>query len=247
MRFRHQSISERWKATIASAIAGFSEQQIITGLALQITAFIKICSISTYHFSLTTCLACVATTTHIITVVITNHYFEPSTLAQRTRNVLITINALAVGITINIAVLGASWPYTGCLFQGSYHVDVGKAIGGPIILCFVFFVMVVGIVKNNDRSLEVLYFITLCLIAGVMATLFLRLGYGDWVKSIEGNENEWSFGQIVVLLLLLIPFIGIATAFGGLSTLITYIRQLLSNVTQRRRPSHDVKTSLYTV
>lgn len=107
--------------------------------------------------------------------------------------------------------------------------------------------MVVGIVKNNDRSLEVLYFITLCLIAGVMATLFLRLGYGDWVKSIEGNENEWSFGQIVVLLLLLIPFIGIATAFGGLSTLITYIRQLLSNVTQRRRPSHDVKTSLYTV
>ena len=58
-----------WSRVLSKNLLSLSDTQLLTGLAIQITAMIKHCSMSVYHFRIVVDLAFLTTVTHLLTVV----------------------------------------------------------------------------------------------------------------------------------------------------------------------------------
>jgi hypothetical protein len=63
------------KKVLKRVILGFADQQLVTGLAILITGYMKYCSISVYHFNVVTDLAWLSSVTHLLSVSCLRDYF----------------------------------------------------------------------------------------------------------------------------------------------------------------------------
>jgi len=65
---------EKTLITLESLILGFSDQQLVTGIALLATAQAKICDISKYHYETTLLLATISSGVHTMTLIALRRY-----------------------------------------------------------------------------------------------------------------------------------------------------------------------------
>lgn len=92
-----------WSRVLSKNLLALSDTQLLTGLAIQLTAMIKHCSMSVYHFRIVVDLAFLTTITHLLTVVTLRNYFVRYKWINLPRILFMLANLALLGYTSFIA------------------------------------------------------------------------------------------------------------------------------------------------
>ena len=123
------STRSKTTSTLEALILGFSDQQLVTGIALLVTAQIKICDISKYHYETTLLLATISSGVHMMTLIVLRGYLlkHKAVLVFR---VLATVVHSALTLMMILKVLlsthneteaNARWPLR-CFYSEISHI-----------------------------------------------------------------------------------------------------------------------------
>ena len=214
---------------IERLILGFSDQQLVTGIALLATVQMKICEISVYHYLTVLMLGTISGCIHMMTLYILKGYFKTTKLATWWRFAgIITHIVLSVVALVNISPLLHSrilvdlrWPL--------------RCLGHKLLPSYP---------SANDYSLTYIKFLwpsILIIISGSVTSwwritlnrfilrwafsFFAFIFFGVWIlkvrtemkKFLDGNENTWGFGQIMPNILLLVNLFSAIEFYSGKS------------------------------
>lgn len=147
-----------WNPIMESLVLALSDQQLLTGIALLVTAFLKHCSISVYHFSVACDLAWFASNTHLTSLDVLKFRFaeRPSLRNWRVCLMLVIAFALAVATILqgNQYWNGDSWNAPAqCLFsdlRGNYSgVAARWSLAWLFILVFGYSATILDLYENN--------------------------------------------------------------------------------------------------
>ena len=93
--------AKTWETTFRTAILMFSDQQIVTGIALLISGYAQITSgLSIYHWQIVVYLAWFSSLTHLTTLTFLRQYFRDSPGPRLWRTVLMVIMVMMLGIAL---------------------------------------------------------------------------------------------------------------------------------------------------
>ena len=96
----HNELSEAWCEALQNAVLAFSDQQIVTGIAILVSAYVQIfCGLQLYHWQIAVDLALFSSITHLTTLTCLRDYF-------RERKSLRTIRLIfmgTIGIMLSVA------------------------------------------------------------------------------------------------------------------------------------------------
>lgn len=117
--------AKTWESTLRTAVLMFSDQQLVTGIALLISGYAQLrCGLSSYHWQMIVYLAWFSSLTHLTTLTILRQYFRDNPAPRLWRAILM----LVMLIMLVIALL----PTGDFSWFGSYD-----AFGGlPALCCF---------------------------------------------------------------------------------------------------------------
>jgi hypothetical protein len=94
-------------------ILGFSDQQLLTGIAIMSIGYIKLCSVSTYHFYVIETLAMFSCSAHLASVTSLRRYFQDHPTVARLRilfmlffAILLSAALLMMGINLRKSATG---------------------------------------------------------------------------------------------------------------------------------------------
>jgi hypothetical protein len=103
---------EFWTKIIQHLILGFSDEQLVTGTAILLAAFIRLPvsngQISVYHFSIVTDLAWFSSNTHLVTLFVLRTYFSPYLVLRLWRTVAMVMMTMLL-ITSSIMTSHKYW------------------------------------------------------------------------------------------------------------------------------------------
>ena len=156
--------SPEWKEPLGKAVLMFSDQQIVTGIALLASGYSQLPSgLDAYHWQMVVYLAWFSSFTHLMTLTVLRNYFQdyPSTRLWRIIFMIVTVSLLGVAL---IPTGNQWWLYTDgygsvtsgtpalCFFQGRsfYEQNLGAGAQGPsmiISISVLFFGYVTRMVK----------------------------------------------------------------------------------------------------
>ena len=91
-----------WRATLHTAILMFSDQQLVTGIALLVSGYIQVaCGLDPFHWQIVIYLAWFSSLTHLTTLTILRQYFHDNPAARFWRLALM----LVMGIMLLVALI----------------------------------------------------------------------------------------------------------------------------------------------
>ena len=90
-----------WEPTLRNAVLMFSDQQLVTGLALLISGFVQLrCGISSYHWQTIIYLAWFSSLTHLTTLTVLRQYFRDNPAPRLWRAVLMLVLVTLLGFAL---------------------------------------------------------------------------------------------------------------------------------------------------
>ena len=93
--------AKTWEPTIRSAVLMFSDQQLVTGLALLISGYAQLrCGISSYHWQMIIYLAWFSSMTHLTTLTMLRQYFRDNPAPRLWRAVLMLVMVTMLGFAL---------------------------------------------------------------------------------------------------------------------------------------------------
>lgn len=212
---------------------GYSDQQIMTGIAIQVVGLAKSDSITPYHFFLIWMLSLMSMATHNAALLALVHDFRRDWVLRWVRQLLMGVNLVlscVYGIFVLRAKIGglpATMPVAcawGADSAGS-RPDVGGAYVATI-LTVAGNVVVFGLATWYLHSRAQRFFRTIQSVGlGLMAVsavgaairaflLSQAFGTPDVAIRDEG-EKDWSFGQVLGLGLLVLPLVSVLEIYRG--------------------------------
>ena len=224
-----------WAQVLSKNLLAFSDTQLVTGLAIQFTALVKHCHMTIYHFRIVTELAFLTTVTHLLTVIALRNYFVKNKWINLPRIFFMLANLGLLGYTsfvsysydlINEVPLDQSMSLA-CFYR-SERPRFGAAFGGK------WAAMLICAIGGHATIILAMYWLDEPDATQKTRTWWYRLGgdlrtwviapayslYGIWMAgdglqytqalgrpnvTIEGSEQQWSFGQFLPVLLLALP------------------------------------------
>lgn len=263
--YRTTAIKEFWIRVLDRLILGFSDQQLVTGMAILIIGLARIGQITTYHFYIIESLAMFSCGCHLASVVTLRRYFQEHPFLARIRVGAMLIFAIMLSVSII---------YAGTVIQSAFGASVQCPLSctisnpGPmkatsrfidvlltIILNWAYYAALVYVFPNGaiffqtwlvTKPIVFLEFLLQAISCGrhgyqfherfrhwkapitaVEVTFGLQfiwslVAFGlatairiKGVTYLSGPENDWSFGQILAVLLIVLPFLGAAEVFIG--------------------------------
>ena len=118
-----------WEPTLRAAVLMFSDQQLVTGLALLISGYVQLrCGISSYHWQTITYLAWFSSLTHLTTLTVLRQYFRDNPAPRLWRAVLMLV--MVTMLMVALLPSGDAWWFT----SNRYASYVGVA--GIPALCY---------------------------------------------------------------------------------------------------------------
>jgi hypothetical protein len=249
-------------------ILGFSDQQLITGISIMVIGYIKVCSISTYHFYIIQTLAMFSCSAHLASVTSLRRYFQEHPVVARLRISFMLVFALllatallmlGIGITErneNPMSLGSQCPML-CFMRDNQSVVTNRLIGViMVLLLLISYWSALAYVFPDANVVFTTWLLTRPLItieALLQAipggrfghqfherfmhsklwfpSLFVAFGGQSiwWTVSFafsvviratkrpaeSGSAAVWSFGQILALLMMALPFFSAVEVFYG--------------------------------
>ena len=146
--------------TLGKAVLMFSDQQIVTGIALLASGYSQLSSgLDAYHWQIIVYLAWFSSLTHLTTLTVLRNYFQdhPATRTWRLILMIVTVSLLGVALlpTGNVWWLGdpdSEFPDTSgvpasCFFQGRYFSKQTQSPSMIISLLVLVFGYVTRVVK----------------------------------------------------------------------------------------------------
>jgi hypothetical protein len=220
-----------WSKVLGRMLLACSDIQIITALGIQVVALMRGCEMSMYHFQIVADLAWLSSVTHVVTVAALRDCFVKERWGSAPRVCLMLGNLGLVGYTSFVAYsydvadsdLSMSLP---CFFKvnpklnatllGRWAALMVGAIGTHFSIILAMFFL--SSPKDDEKRKKVLWkfgagirtwFVApIYSIYGIyMAGIGLRhtQALGAPNVRIQGSETEWGFGQLLPLLLLVLP------------------------------------------
>ena len=115
-------VSPAWTHVLERVILMFSDQQILTGIAILATGFIKYCTISVYHYQIVLYLAWMSSGTHLVTLTVLRNYLRDNAVLRTWRIIGMSI----IFILLTVALFPTTAGNWGELAMGW---DLGLEIG----------------------------------------------------------------------------------------------------------------------
>lgn len=218
-------------------LLAFSDQQLITAIGVQVSAYIKICTISLYHFRIVACLGLLSTVTHFLTLVVLREYFLKRPFLRTLRIVFMVINFILIVNTI-IIYLGYNHSTLSLTSLAMcYYRPHGRApaldvlapaffasLGVFVSLGWGIFAMIMRTMSSVAGFFTVwvmvpVYVVTVLVITpiGLSGAQAIVSRSGTTLVPIASgsSEKDWGFGQILPLLLMLLPVLSALEILSG--------------------------------
>lgn len=259
---RTSAIRDFWILVLDRLILGFSDQQLVTGLAVLIIGLSRIDLISTYHFYVIESLAMFSCGCHMASVVTLRRYFQEHPLLASIRvgamlifAILLSVSMLYAGTTlsdeINInlpcplrctatsqsgitrfvaliltfLLIFAYYSALAYVFPGGTVAFQSWLVTKPIVFLELALQSISGghcgyqfheSFRHWRAPVNAIGFTFFCQclwsLVSFSAAMIVKLR-GEQVLS--GSENDWSFGQILAVLMIVLPFLGAAEVYIG--------------------------------
>jgi hypothetical protein len=209
-------------------LLSFSDQQIITGIGIQSVGLAKMKTMVPYHFFIIWMLSLLATATNLSTLLALVNDFKRDWVLRWVRQGLMFVNLLlgvVMGVFVLKSVLMDLEPRLpiGCVWEAEGRKPAGNAslsvVGTIAVIAgnVVIFVLSTWYLhyRRNPKWLKSVQVggLGVMFAIGVGATVrvvLLSQAFGSPPTSIHlqgEGEKEWSFGQLVPLLLLMLPLV----------------------------------------
>ena len=93
--------ADTWEPTLRSAILMFSDQQLVTGIALLTSGYAQLhCGLSSYHWQMVVYLSWFSSLTHLTTLTVIRRYFRDNPEARLWRAILMLTMFTMLGIAL---------------------------------------------------------------------------------------------------------------------------------------------------
>ena len=93
--------AKTWEPTLRTAILMFSDQQLVTGIALLISAYAQLrCGLSVYHWQMIVYLSWFSSLTHLTTLTFLRQYFRENPVPRLWRAILMLLMVAMLGIAL---------------------------------------------------------------------------------------------------------------------------------------------------
>ncbi|KAF2403559.1 hypothetical protein EJ06DRAFT_283032 [Trichodelitschia bisporula] len=214
-------------------LLSFSDQQILTGIGIQTVGLVKMDSIVPYHFFIIWMLSMLSTATHGAALLALVNDFRRDWVLRWLRQFLMFIN-LVLSCTYGVLVamnvtkdLQPTLPIS-CVWKiparkaPSY---LGISIVGTIAVmagsCIVFALGVWFLHSRRERWNKIIQVAGLAVLTAIgvgaaIRVILLSQAFGSPSVSLrDTNEKDWSFGQLLPLLLLLLPLMSVIELIRG--------------------------------
>ncbi|ROT36357.1 hypothetical protein SODALDRAFT_380686 [Sodiomyces alkalinus F11] len=216
-------------------LSSYSDQQILLGIGIHAVGLAKWRSMITYHFFIVWCLGLLAQTVHNATLLSLVHDFRRDWVLRWLRQFLMFVN-MALSVVYGVFILRAvergltDDPVPiGCVWEagisGSGATRSGLSYFGTIAVMaanvVVFFLASWYLHARTQRFAKPVKLVG-TLLMGALATgaivrcLFASdaLGHGPSFP-LEAGEKEWSFGQLLSVIVLLFPLVSTVEILRG--------------------------------
>jgi hypothetical protein len=265
--YRTPATREFWIQVLDRLILGFSDQQLVTGMAVLMIGLGTIGQISTYHFYVIESLAMFSCGCHLASVITLRRYFQEHPFlallrvgAMFTFAIMLSISIIYAG-TVFLLIFGTS---VQCPLRCTIinQALVGRIINVliTIVLIWAYYAALVYVFPNGTiffqtwlvtKPIILLEFILQAISGGrygyqfherfrhwnapitaIGLTFTLQLiwslvAFGGAItvraegeRYLSGSENQWSFGQILAVFLIVLPFLSAAEVFIGKALLV---------------------------
>ncbi|KAG9229447.1 hypothetical protein BJ875DRAFT_196558 [Amylocarpus encephaloides] len=220
---------------VRKLLLSFSDQQVITGLGIQCVGLAKMEFMVSYHFFIIWMLSLLSTATHIGTLIALINDFKRDWVLRWLRQFFMFVN-LVLSCILGIFLLMATMrdlPPTlpiACVWQVPSKGAAGNAgisIAGTIAVisgnCFMFVLGVWYLHVKERKWLKITQFFAILLslaiaIGAAVRVIVLSQAFGsppDALHLRDSAEKDWSFGQLLPLLLLFLPLISAIEIIRG--------------------------------
>jgi len=216
-------------------LSAFSDQQILTGIGMSSVGLAKINEMVPYHFFLVWLLTSLSTVTHLATLLALVNDYKRDWVLRWLRQFLMFVNLLlscVSGIFVLRSVMVGLEPTLpiGCVWSDDVATtgepdNAAVSIAGTIGVIAgsaIVFVLGVWYLHLRHRKWVVgiqiggMLFLTALGIGAAARVLMLSQAFGTPnVKLSDTGEKVWSFGQLLPLLLLLLPLVSMVEITRG--------------------------------
>jgi hypothetical protein len=241
-----------WLKVCKKILLGLSDTLLLTGLAMQISVFLLHCTLSIYYFWIAVNLAYLSTIAHLLTMVALKSYFIEHWVRSIPRLVFLILNiglfCYEVFVLYGLDYLKPSTDKTqklACYYQHnrpSLKNSTFSAYWFTIIACVIFKHVIIfwHIFKDiwRGRKARSMYEIWLSQLPIVLVVFYISFAFISAVPVLREteamgtppitidntsvNEKDWTFGQLLPVLLLAAPALaGWETICGKLFDLIS--------------------------
>ena len=218
---------------IRKLLLSLSDQQVITGIGIQCVGLAKMQTMVPYHFFIIWMLSLLSTATHIGTLLALVNDFKRDWVLRWLRQFFMFVNLLlsiVSGIFVLMTVmksLPATLPIS-CVWQvpsRGHASNAGISIAGTIAVMvgqLLFFMIGVWYLHVKNRAwLKAIQLVGLLALAALgvgaaVRVVLLSQAFGKAsVPLADTGEKDWSFGQLLPLLLLLLPLMSAVEIMRG--------------------------------
>ncbi|RDL41421.1 Uncharacterized protein BP5553_01400 [Venustampulla echinocandica] len=247
---------------IRKLLLSFSDQQILTGIGIQSVGLAKMHSMVPYHFFIIWMLSLLSTATHIGTLLALVNDFKRDWVLRWLRQFFMFVNLVLScisGVFVLMAVM-RSFPATlpiACVWQvpsKDAPSNAAISIAGTIAVmagqCILFVLGVWYLHVKERKWLKLIQIVGLLVIVGIGAGAAVRVvllsqAFGSpSVPLRDTGEKEWSFGQLLPLLLLLLPLVSaVEISRGEMKVPSPVADDQLPLVDRDQKQSSDVRAS----
>jgi hypothetical protein len=215
-------------------LLSFSDQQIITGIGIQGVGLVKMDSMVPYHFFIIWMLSLLSTATHLSTLLALVNDFKRDWVLRWLRQFLMSINLILsciFGIFFLMSVLrslestlpiSCVWTVPSRGAPKNAGISIAGTIGVIAGNCIVYAAGVWYLHSPKQRWLKLVQVTGLTILIAIAIGAAIRvilLSQAFGTPSVPLNntaEKDWSFGQLLPILLLLLPLMSAIEIIRGM-------------------------------
>ncbi|KAI5364749.1 hypothetical protein Slin15195_G042870 [Septoria linicola] len=217
-------------------LSGLSDQMIVEGIAIQVVGLARIYSTIPYHFFIIWMLSLLSTATNFAALLALVQDFKRDWVLRWLRQFAMFVN-MALGITFGIFVLrtnidnlAPTLPMA-CVWQehqkdpeaqGNQTLSVIGTIVVIAVTCIVFVLGTWYLHLRKQIWSKTVRLISLVVLMGMAIGVTVRiilisqaLGGTPSVDLADRGETDWTFGQVLTMLLLILPFVSALEILRG--------------------------------
>ncbi|PHH60196.1 hypothetical protein CDD81_1976 [Ophiocordyceps australis] len=213
---------------------GYSDSQILQGIGIQSVGLAKMNTLVPYHFFLIWMLSLLSMSTHNATLLALVQDYRRDWVIRWLKQFLMFVNlalsclsgvfvlqAVSKGLENGTLPIGCVWHVGG----NGAPANVGLSYVGTIFViagnCIVFALATWYLHRRGQRFFKLLQSLGLLLMTAIAVGAAVRIGllsqaFGHPpVKLSDQGEKVWSFGQLLSMLLLVMPLVSVVEIYRG--------------------------------